>query len=75
MPKPSNVRSHPVEDADIAEFRAAILNKLAYSYGKSPEAAGLHDWYSATALALRDRIVERWLKSGQRTDRNSAKRV
>jgi starch phosphorylase len=75
MPKPSNVLSRPVESADVAEFRAAILNKLAYSYGKTPEAADLHDWYSATALALRDRIVERWLKPGQRPDRKSAKRV
>ena len=75
MPKPSKVLSHPAESADVAEFRAAILNKLAYSYGKTPEAAGLHDWYSATALALRDRIVEPWLKSGERTDRKRAKRV
>src|SRR5215204_6218869 len=76
MPKrSSNVVSRPAESPDVAEFRAAILSKLAYSYGKTPEAAGLHDWYSATAIALRDKIVERWLKSGQRTDRKNAKRV
>jgi starch phosphorylase len=75
MPKPSKVLSHPAESADVAAFRAAILNKLAYSYGKAPETASLHDWYSATALALRDRIVERWLKTGQRADHKSGKRV
>lgn len=61
MPKPSKVLSHPAESADVAAFRAAVLNKLAYSYGKTPDVASLHDWYMATALALRDRIVERWL--------------
>jgi starch phosphorylase len=75
MPKPSKVLSHPAESADVAAFRAAVLDKLAYSYGKTPDVAGLHDWYMATALALRDRIVERWLKTGQRPTLKSGKRV
>lgn len=75
MPKPSKVLAHPAESADIAAFRTAIVEKLAYSYGKTPETAGLHDWYLATAIALRDRIVERWLKTGQRPDGKTGKRV
>ncbi|AMN43942.1 glycogen/starch/alpha-glucan phosphorylase [Rhodoplanes sp. Z2-YC6860] len=75
MPKPSNVLSHPAESADIAAFRAAVLDKLAYSFGKTPDVASLNDWYMATALALRDRIVARWLKTGQRPDAEGRKRV
>ena len=45
-----------------------MLDKLAYSFGKTPDVASLNDWYMATALALRDRIVARWLKTGQRPD-------
>jgi starch phosphorylase len=75
MPKPSNVLSHPAESADIAAFRAAVLDKLAYSFGKTPDIAGLNDWYMSTALALRDRIVERWLKTGQRPEVKGGKRV
>jgi glycogen phosphorylase len=56
-------------------FRASILEKLNYQCGKTPSNAVLHDWYVATALALRDRIVDRWLDTEERTARSTAKQV
>ena len=43
------------------EMRDAILRKLTYDLGKSRAAALDRDWFMATALAVRDRVVEPWL--------------
>jgi starch phosphorylase len=58
-----------------AAMRAAILGKLTYSVGKSRTGASERDWFVATALAVRDSIVERWLSSTADTYRQGAKRV
>ncbi|MBM0203190.1 hypothetical protein JNW90_08800, partial [Micromonospora sp. STR1s_5] len=47
--------------------REAILAKLRFAVGREVSAARDHDWYVATALAVRDRVVERWLDSIART--------
>ncbi|MBV9078810.1 MAG: glycogen/starch/alpha-glucan family phosphorylase, partial [Methylobacteriaceae bacterium] len=47
----------------VADLRDAILAKLRYAVGREPSAARDHDWFMATALAVRDRIVDRWLDS------------
>ncbi|ACL60113.1 glycogen/starch/alpha-glucan phosphorylase [Methylobacterium nodulans] len=41
----------------------AILRKLAYAIGKSPATARDRDWFAATALALRDRVLDACLSS------------
>ncbi len=43
--------------------------------GKDRAAASPHDWFLATALAVRDRIVDCWMASVQHTDEARAKRV
>ena len=50
-----------------ADMREAILEKLRFAVGREVSAARDHDWYVATALAVRDRVVERWLDSIART--------
>ena len=60
---------------DPASFRDAILAKLTYSVGKDPAAARDHDWFAATALAVRDRIVDRWMDSTRATYQREQKRV
>jgi starch phosphorylase len=75
MPKPSQVVSLPALHPHVAELRDAILNKLTYSCGKTTSNAGPYDWYLATVLAIRDRMVDRWLESEQRTERKHGKRV
>jgi glycogen phosphorylase len=56
-------------------MRTAILAKLTYMVGKDRSRALDHDWLMATALAVRDRIVDRWLDSARATNRAGAKRV
>ncbi len=58
-----------------AELRAAILDKLRFSVGRDRSAARDHDWYAATALAVRDRVVEGWLQSIERTTATGRKHV
>jgi starch phosphorylase len=60
---------------DAATIRAEILEKLAYSIGKDPAVAKRHDWLNATVLALRDRIIDRWMDSTRRAYQAKAKRV
>ncbi|WP_334176988.1 glycogen/starch/alpha-glucan phosphorylase, partial [Pseudoxanthobacter sp.] len=62
--------------ADTAEsFRADILDKLTYNVGKSTITASDRDWFVATALAVRDRIVDRWIASTRATYEAEGKRV
>jgi glycogen phosphorylase len=44
-----------------AEFSRSILSKLTYACGKVPKTACDHDWYMATALAIRDRVIDHWV--------------
>ena len=75
MPQPSHVVPLPTLHPHAAELRDAILEKLTYSCSKSPANAGPYDWYLATVLAVRDRMVDRWLETEQRTERKHSKRV
>ena len=60
---------------DSDSLRAAILDKLVYSVGKDAANAREHDWFVATALALRDRVVDRWMDSTRKTYVEGDKRV
>ncbi|CAM3655082.1 Glycogen phosphorylase [Pseudomonas reidholzensis] len=62
-------------DAEVAEFRAAVLAKLTYAVGKDPEHAFDHDWFEAIALAARDHMVDHWMDHTRRAYRRSQKRV
>ena len=44
------------DPAAAEAMRAAILGKLTYMVGKDRTHALDHDWFMATALAVRDRI-------------------
>jgi starch phosphorylase len=68
-------KARAAERAEIAELRAAILGKLTYFLGKDRQRARDHDWFVATALTVRDRIIERWLESDRRAEAERKKRV
>src|SRR6202162_6738353 len=51
----------PASEAEIEAFKASVLAKLALMVGKDGDAATARDWFVATALALRDRVVHCWL--------------
>jgi starch phosphorylase len=60
---------------DAATLRDAILHKLTYDLGKSRLGARDRDWFVATALAVRDRIVDRWIDLTRATYQSGAKQV
>ena len=65
----------PVDELALAEIKSAILAKLRLAIGKDAGMATRHDWYMAAALALRDRIVHRWLIADKRSYDAGRKRV
>ena len=67
--------NQPVDELALAEIKGAILAKLRLAIGKDASMATRHDWYKAAALALRDRIVHRWLLSEKQSYDEGRKRV
>jgi glycogen phosphorylase len=65
----------PANDAAIDALRDLIVAKLTYATGRDPLGATDRDWFVAAALALRDRIVDRWLHSARDDSSNNRKRV
>jgi glycogen phosphorylase len=72
---PSSVPDTPLSDQDIEEFKATVLAKLALAVGKDAASATDRDWFVATALALRDRIIHRWLAADRISNAKGRKRV
>ena len=62
-------------DAAAADLSRAIIDKLMYSCGKTADMACDHDWYFATALAVRDRVVDRWIESQRASEKNATKQI
>jgi len=71
---PIPMRFTPDSPADN-ELSAAISKKLTYELGKSFDTATDNDWYHATALAVRDRVVDVWMASRRQTKAQRKKRV
>src|SRR5262249_27642716 len=67
--------SQPVDELAVAEIKSAVLTKLRLAIGKEASMATRQDWYKATALALRDRIVHRWLMAEKESYDAGRKRV
>ena len=59
----------PPGEEELAEFKSAVLAKLALAVGKDPASATDRDWFVATAYAIRDRIIHRWLSARAREQR------
>jgi glycogen phosphorylase len=75
-PEAGDVPSHRKPRRDDAQaLRGEIMGKLAYSIGKDPIVAQNHDWLVATMLAVRDRIIDRWMASTREAFRTERKRV
>jgi starch phosphorylase len=65
----------PIDELALADVKSAILAKLRLAVGKDAGMATRRDWYKAAALALRDRIVHRWLTAEKESYDAGAKRV
>ena len=62
-------------DSDAATFADEIFKKLTYSRGKTPDEAADNDWLQAVSLAVRDRIVDRWLLCEKQAKSDAKKHV
>ncbi|WP_322045985.1 glycogen/starch/alpha-glucan phosphorylase [Paraburkholderia sp. J67] len=56
-------------------LRRSISNRLMYGVGKDAVTARPQDWLHAAALAVRDRLVERWMTTTRRQYDQDVKRV
>src|SRR5438046_2494523 len=65
----------PADEEEIVALRRALVAKLTYAVGKDPIVASQHDWFIATALTVRDRIVDRWFPSTRAIYAEKRKRV
>ena len=60
---------------NVAILKRSITDKLIYTVGKQPAAAQPKDWLRATALAVRDRLVDRALATEQAAQGEDVKHV
>src|SRR5260221_3397076 len=65
----------PADEAEIEAFKASVLAKLTLMVGKDGDAATPRDWFVATTLALRDRVVHRWLAVNRASHAEGKKHV
>src|SRR5215471_9819138 len=72
---PPAIPDAPTSDEEIYQFKAAVLAKLTLAVGKDAGAATNRDWFVASALTLRDRIVHRWLAVDRVSQAKGRKRV
>ena len=70
--RPTPVSPLTSEEKALCE---AITDKLVYGLGRTPERASLNDWYQATVMALRDRLVDRWIEEQHEIKQLRKKRV
>src|SRR5688500_8264710 len=56
----------PLSDEDVEACRAAILAKLTLAVGRTPDNASDRRWFVATALSVRDRVVNHWMEASRR---------
>ncbi len=61
--------------AEASALHEAVLRRLTFDLARSPDLATERDWYMATALAVRDRLMERWLAVTRGAYETGAKQV
>jgi starch phosphorylase len=72
---PTPIADRPATEEEIEQFKAAVLAKLTVAVGKDTTEATSRDWFVATALALRDRIIHRWLAADRVSLAQGRKRI
>ena len=69
LPKPAPRRFDPEVLAH------EIVERLTYRIGKNAAAAKPHDWLHAVILSIRDRVIDAWITSTQKTYEEEGRRV
>jgi len=65
----------PAYAATVAALREEVQRRLTFTVGKDNASASPRDWFVATALATRDRVVSSWLASTKRNYAEDRRRV
>ena len=72
---PPTDREHTRTGMSAKSLRRAFLDNLFYVQGRFWDVASPHDQYMAAAFTIRDRLLERWLRTAQTYKRNKARTV
>ncbi len=84
MSKPRRTTARPTARAPRLDVRTAldpdalaeaILDHVEFTQGRPPRIATPHDWYMATAHAVRDRLLQRWIATIDTLHRREVKVV
>lgn len=62
-------------DGDVKGMKASIQNHLKFTLARDPKTATQLDWYLATAHAVRDRIMERFITTMDAQEQANTRRV
>jgi len=71
----TNKRQIGQKALDADALKRSFIEWLTYSVGKDSFAAARRDWFNTTALAVRDRVVDRWMDTTRNLYAQDAKRV
>ena len=67
--------SGPHTSSEQMSINDLLIDVLRHRVGKDERAAKPLDWFTAVVLALRDRIIDKWMESTRRTHEDGGKRV
>ncbi len=67
--------NNPLRENDVESLKRSFIDHLEYSLAKDEYSATVRDKYRALALAVRDRLIERWIETQQTYYNQDAKRV
>ena len=59
----------------VEAFKRSILDNLFYVQGRFPAVATPNDWYMAVAHSVRDRVLQRWVVTGETYARQRSRTV
>jgi glycogen phosphorylase len=75
MDAQSNSREIGRKSLDVEALKRSFVEWLIYSVGKDTRSATRRDWFTTCALAVRDRVVDRWMDTTRTVYAEDAKRV
>jgi len=74
-PKKASSKSEGELKAEKEAFQASFFRHLQFSLGKDKYSATPYDKYLAVAYAIRDKLIEHWIKTQQTYYRKDARRI
>ncbi len=64
IPTPSHEQREEIRTGlSVKSIRQSVLDNLYFHFAKVPHTATRNDWYLALAYTVRDRMIQRWIKT------------